>query len=188
MKLSLTGVLRKLTGAVTASSVSDNEAYPQLCLRASRDDRAFASFRSNPIYNVILEHVTEEQGRRYLEIISADAELLGAIEQFRKNDEFGGSRTFAYPSVGEISPTTLRYVKVLHDLKMLFGSLDALDICEIGIGYGGQCRIINAWFNPTSYCLVDLAPALALARRYLGNYPLAAPLVYRTVNDLVPRD
>ena len=180
--------LRKLTGATGPTSVSDNEAYPQLCLRASKDERVFANFRSSEVYNAILEHVTEEQGRRYLEIIAADAELLGAMDLFRRNDDFGGPRTFEYPAIGNISPSTLRYVKVLADLKSLFGTLDGFDLCEIGVGYGGQCRVINAWFKPTRYCLVDIGPALSLARRYLDNYALPSALSYRTMNELAPRD
>jgi len=181
-------VLRKFTRTAGPTSVSDNETYPQLCLRASRDMRVFADFRSNPVYNTILEHVTEGQGRQYLEIIAADAQLLGAMDGFRRNDDFGGPRTFEYPVIGNISPSTLRYVKVLADLKSRFGMLDGFDICEIGVGYGGQCRVINAWFKPATYCLVDIAPALSLARCYLDNYAFPAALSYRTMNELAPRD
>jgi hypothetical protein len=183
----IANALRKLAGAAGSASISENETYPQLCLQASRDDRVFANFRSDPIYNIVLEHVTEEQGGQYLDIISRDRVPLDAMELFKNNDDFGGPQTFEYPVVGRISPTTLRYVKVLADLKSYFGSLDGFDICEIGVGYGGQCRIINAWFNPASYCLVDIAPALALARRYLENFVISSALSYCTMSELVPR-
>jgi hypothetical protein len=184
--------LKKLAGASiperVSTSVSDNQAYPQLCLQASNDDRVFDSFRRNPIYNEILEHVSEDQGEAYLEIISRDAEIFGAMSRFKENDDFGNPRTFEYPSIGRISPSTLRYVKVLADLKTHFKTLDNFDICEIGVGYGGQCRIINAYFKPASYCLVDIGPALALARRYLDNYVLPTEVSYATMDDLAPRD
>jgi len=177
-----------LTGSVGPTSVSDNEAYPALCLRASRDERVFAGFRSNPAYNAILEHVGQEQGREYLRILSADADLVQAMPRLRRNDDFGGPATYEYPGVGSMSPTTLRYIKVLADLKALFASLDGLEICEIGVGYGGQCRIINACFKPASYCLVDIAPALALARRFLDRFDLPPALSYRTMDELTARD
>lgn len=180
--------LRKLTGSAGPTSVSDNDAYPALCLQASRDERVFAGFRSNPVYNAILEHVTEEQGRQYLEIVAADGKLLAAMSRFRSNDDFGGPRTFEYPGIGRISPSTLRYVKVLADLRARFGSLDRFHVCEIGVGYGGQCRIINAWFAPARYYLVDIAPALALARRFLERYPVPAVLEYRTMDELPSRN
>jgi len=63
-----------------------------------------------------------------------------------------------------------------------------LCLCEIGVGYGGQCRIINAYFKPASYYLVDIGPALALTRRFLENYALAAKLSFLTLSDLAPRN
>jgi putative sugar O-methyltransferase len=190
MKRLVKKALKKLAGRWISgpTSVSDNEAYPQLCLQASNDSRVFESFRRNPVYNQILEHVSEEQGRAYLELVSRDPEVFGAMARFRANDDFGNPRTFEYPSIGRISPSTLRYIKVLADLKMHFKTLDNFDICEIGVGYGGQCRIISAYFKPASYCLVDISPALALARRYLGNYALPAAVSYKTMNELAPRD
>lgn len=188
MKRFIAKALRKLTGAAEPTSISDNQDYPQVCLQASRDERAFAEFRRNPVYNQILEHVPEEQGRAYLQLIARDMALNGALARFRKNDLYGNPRTFEYPGAGRFSPTTLRYVKVLADLKALFGSLDGAEICEIGVGYGGQCRVICEWFKPGGYTLVDIAPALALAQRYLGNYGLATPLRFETMDQLAPRD
>jgi hypothetical protein len=178
--------MRKLSGSVP-TSVSDNEAYPQLCLQASRDDRVFADFRRNPIYNEILEHVTEEQGRQYLDLIARDPDLLGAMDEFRCNDLYGNPGTHTYPSVGAVSPSTLRYIKVLADLKEHFRTLDDLDICEIGVGYGGQCRIIHAYFKPASYTLLDIGPALALARRFLEHYAQPRLLFFHSMEEMESR-
>jgi putative sugar O-methyltransferase len=81
----------------------------------------------------------------------------------------------------------LRYVKILSDIKQHFGTVDNFDICEIGVGYGGQCRIINAYSKPATYCLVDIHPALGLARRFLDNYVLNSVLSYKTMNELAGR-
>jgi putative sugar O-methyltransferase len=167
-----------------STSLSDNQAYPQVCLEASRDFRRFNRFRRHPVYNEVLEHVSREQGAEYLAAISRDTAILGAMDAFRLNDEYGNPRTYEYSGAGRISPSTLRYVKVLADLKAHFHSLDHLRICEIGVGYGGQCRIINALYRPAAYCLVDIQPALALAQRYLDHFIVPAGLVYRTMNEL----
>ena len=148
------------------TSLSDNQTYSQICIQASNDYEFFKNFRRNSVYNEILEHVSEKQGREYLRLISSDNDVLKAISDFRQNDEYGNPITHEYPEVGFISPTTLRYVKVLTDLKKHFHTLNDLDICEIGIGYGGQCRIINAYFKPATYCLVDIQPALALRPKF----------------------
>jgi hypothetical protein len=64
---------------------------------------------------------------------------------------------------------TLRYVKVLSDLRRLFGDLTGMSIVEIGVGYGGQCRLICEFWPLRSCTLIDLDPVLELADRYLNT-------------------
>lgn len=180
----LAGLFKSLFGRrvpTVATSLSDTGSYVAACRRAASDPAAFDNFRRDPHYTRILEHVSAAQGRAYLELIARDDEIRDAIEVFRPNDLHGNPQRIDYPGVGLFSPSTLRYVKVLADLKFHFGSLDGMRICEIGVGYGGQCRIINAFYRPAGYCLVDLAPALDLARRYLGNFTLGCALSFRTL-------
>ena len=171
-----------------STSVSDNQAYPQVCIDASTDYGCFNDFRRNPVYNQVLEHVSEDLGRQYLQLISGDTDLLKCMNIFKANDEYGNPRVCEYPAIGTISPSTLRYIKVLSDLKKHFQSLDKLNICEIGVGYGGQCRIINAYYKPATYRLVDIQPALALTQRFLNNYILHSVLTYATMNELSAGD
>lgn len=171
-----------------STSISDNQVYPQFCMKAALDYRVFNRFRSHPVYNEILEHVTEDQGRLYLAEICKHPEISKEIDRFRENDRLGGPRVFDYAQIGKISPSTLRYVKVLADLAGMFGSLDRFKICEIGVGYGGQCRIINSYYHPAGYTLVDLKPALMLAQRFLDNFIIPATLSYSTMNELEPTD
>ena len=188
----LTEAFQKIFGrslpANISTSLSDNQTYPQVCIQASNDYRLFNNFRRNPIYNQILEHVSEKQGSKYLQVISNDSDILAAINKFKLNDNYGNPRMYKYPNIGMISPTTLRYIKILADIKRQFQTLDNLNICEIGIGYGGQCRIVNAYYKPATYCLCDIQPALALAQRFLDNYLLNSVLIYKTMNELDQRD
>jgi hypothetical protein len=190
----LKNLLAKMLGKISskpiprfATSLSDNQTYPEICIKASRDYSVFNNFRRNPIYNEILEHVSEEQGKEYLRLISDDSDILSQLNKFKPNDDYGNPRMYEYPGVGMISPTTLRYIKVLVDLKIHFQTLDDLNICEIGIGYGGQCRVINAYYKPSTYYLVDIQPALALAKRYLDNYTIESGLAYNTMDELRER-
>lgn len=162
-----------------SSSLSDSTAYNDFCRLAGTDEGQFANFRRNPVYNEILEHMTEEQGAEYLDLVKSDEDVFSRIEVFRENDNYGNPRTFSYPDIGVFSPTTLRYIKVLADLKSLFGSLDDMSICEIGVGYGGQCRVISSFFSPSLYCLVDIAPALMLAEKYLNNFDCASTCTFQ---------
>jgi len=150
------------------TSASEHEqGYLAVCRLATRCDGVFKSFKRNRHYSVVLEHVSEEQGREYLKAIKEeDEELLKNISKFQENDLLGSPITFHY-DVGSFSPTTLRYVKVLADLKNIFGDLSGLDICEIGGGYGGQCKIISDVFDVSSYTIIDLETVIPLIRKYL---------------------
>jgi len=172
---------------VLQSSLTDNIEYPDFCLKASLDSATFKDFRRNEIYNLALEHDSYEQGLEYLEAIKgSSSNVLRKVDEFRKNDRLGNPRVFDYGDLGILAPPTLRYMKILSDLEVEFGTLDNLNICEIGVGYGGLCRMINSYFKVNSYCLVDLKPVLMLAQRYLDNYVFRASLSYKTMHELVP--
>ncbi|MBS0620549.1 MAG: putative sugar O-methyltransferase [Verrucomicrobia bacterium] len=151
------------------TSVSDYREFTEFCQRAADNSEVFASFRQSSTYQAILEHVGFECGRMYLDIILKQSpEFLDQIDRFRTNDTIGGPATYYYDETGVISPTTLRYVKVASDLKLLFG--DALydsSIIEIGGGYGGQCKILSDLCHFKKYTIVDLPGPLALIKRYL---------------------
>lgn len=168
-----------------STSISDDQVYPDFCANASIASDLFLNFRKNPIYQKILEHVSKDIGKLYLDEIKRNLpNYLNYFEKFKENDLWGNPELFEYPEIGTISPSTLRYIKVYTDLRRLFGSLDDLKICEIGVGYGGQCRIINSGESPKEYALVDIKQALLLTQRYLDNYVLNSQVKYSTMNEL----
>ncbi len=168
-----------------STSISDDQIYPDFCAKASISSELFQNFRRNEIYNIVLEHVTESQGTSYInEIEKTFPNYLEHINKFKENDYWGNPQVFEYPGIGKISPSTLRYIKVYADIRYLFGNLDNLKICEIGVGYGGQCRIINSTEKPAEYTLVDIKQALLLTQRYLDNYIMNSRLRYITMNEL----
>lgn len=175
---------RRMLEMKMSTSLSDNQQYPDFCLKASNDYKIFNNFRANPVYNTILEHGALQQGMEYLAEAGKNPELLKQMEKFKENDAWGGPVTYEFPPYGKVSPSTLRYVKVLGDLISSFGNMNELRIAEIGVGYGGQCRIINSFFNPASYLLVDIKPALLLAQRYLDNFILPSQVDFKTMNEL----
>jgi putative sugar O-methyltransferase len=131
----------------------------------------------------VLEHVSIEQGQQYLAIIRRDnPQLLDHIERFGSSDAVGGPIVHKYDGLQPMSPTTLRYIKVLSDLMILNGDLTGSSIVEIGPGYGGQAKIICDRFDVASYLLIDLPECLALARRFLQ--PFDVPLTAATPGAL----
>ena len=67
-------------------SQQDTDPYAQVCKEAVENDDKFKSFKKDPRYTAILEHVPYEHGRNYVESIQQyeiDEEL---IESFKEND------------------------------------------------------------------------------------------------------
>jgi len=156
--------------------------YIDACRSAVSDDKYFHTFKSNPAYNIVLEHLDYNQGLSYIKEIKKDREIMSKIEMFKENDILGGSNIQDYRNehIGYISPSTLRYIKVLCDLRNLFGSLSNYNICEIGGGYGGQCKIIDIFFNIKSYTLVDLYDVNRLSKLYLERIGLSTKIKHLT--------
>ena len=153
---------------MTKTSKSDGEQYKNICELASKHDSIFNKFKRNSKYRRVLEHVTESQGKAYLDIINKEGkDLLKFINKFKENDEYGSPITSDYDKIGKISPTTLRYIKILSDLRKFFGDLNNMDIVEIGAGYGGQCKIISDAISFNSYTIIDLNTVLKLIKKYL---------------------
>jgi len=168
------------------TSISDDGSYPEFCEKASNDDTTFATFKSNKIYTRVLEHTSYEFGLDYLKIIKENTpELLNLIIDFKKNDICGAPATFYYSEIEtSISPTTLRYTKVLSDLIHLYSFPSELNVCEIGVGYGGQCRINMSYLDVKKYTLVDLPQVLKLCQKFLSNFEIGNNICFKTMDEL----
>lgn len=157
------------------SSVSDISDYRNFCQIASENDAVFKGFRRNYLYNHILEHVTKEQGRAYLDIIK---QQMGPqdMAELSYSDDVGSPMMYYYNEYGSWSPTTLRYIKVMLDLCAIHGPLHEMKIIEIGGGYGGQCNIIKHFFQNCDYHIYDLPEALDLTYLFLTECGKSATL------------
>jgi putative sugar O-methyltransferase len=158
--------------------------YLKVCQNAILNKNVYDNFKNNRSYTKILEHVGFDCGQDYLnEVKEHFPFLLRFISKFITNDKIGNPVVFNYEDIGfAVSPTTLRYVKILGDLMNFFGGLDNLNIVEIGGGYGGQCKIIYDIAKPKSYTIIDLPEVLPLVSKYLKEFD---------INDVIlknPRD
>jgi putative sugar O-methyltransferase len=178
---------QRLTQLVTSSSIAESDVgYLDICREAVNEAKIFSKFRSDPRYQTILEHVTPELGAQYLDLVAPELKSDYSLNQAAKNDLFGSPLLMEVRGNIKLSPTTLRYLKVASDLQKYFGSLDGARVAEIGIGYGGQCRVLDELHAISKYTLVDLRPVLQLADRYLGQFPLRTAVEYKTMNELQP--
>jgi hypothetical protein len=161
---------------VGGSSISDanfHSDYLELVERAGSDAEIFKKFRSCSAFINILDHVSIQHGEGYVaEILSSGKNQILRQENLKvlkSIDSIGGGLQYYFKGAGKISPTYLRYLKVLSDLEILFGELGNLKIAEIGIGFGGQGLVLNRIAAADSISFYDLPPVLDLARRYLTS-------------------
>lgn len=176
---------------IQKTSCSDNYAYPMVCAEAAKKDEVFRKFRRHPDYTQVVETVSRTAGKDYLDMaLCQTPHLLNYMTKFASSDQIGDPVVYRYRYKlwysQRFAPTTLRYIKVLSDLILQFGSLDKMNIVEIGGGYGGLCKIIADIFHFNSYLLVDLAPCLTLAQKFLNQF--SVPNVsFQTSEDIAVR-
>lgn len=150
------------------SSISETMPYIDVCKMAVEDERYFEIFKSNKEYREVLEHCDYFEGLSYLALLNQKSKEYLNLFQITSRDS-GSPQRFTYPNLGRISPTQIRYAKVLQDIHNLFGSLDALNIAEIGVGYGGQAIHIMQSNEINSYKIYDLEWPAKLALKYISQ-------------------
>jgi len=153
-------------------SDSENGRYAQVVYDALKSQKKFDNFKMNKTYRGILEHVTKEQGSSYLEILHArnDQILENGLSTVLKSDSIGNPQKYSYQGITiPLSPTTLRYLKVASDLKLLFGRKLGC-VAEIGGGYGGQALVNDQLLDVRHVRIFDLPIVNKLINRYLNSY------------------
>lgn len=141
-------------------------------------------FKSAPEYRGMLEHVDSEIGQQYLNHIEAAGISMDMVKDFCSlNDSVGGPHKHGY-SIGEISPSSLRYILhahlILRHFKEKSGG-EPIDIVEVGGGYGGLALAIS-FFARTydvkirSYTIIDLPSITEFQKLYLERFPIPFPV------------
>ena len=146
------------------------DPYLKVCSLASYDSDMFREFKSHPAYRHVLEHVSFEEGKQYLNEIKID--YTDKLHEIKQNDTIGRPVTYDYDApFSYISPTTIRYLKNTSDIVNKFGT-SFESIAEIGGGYGGLCKVMSSFIKFDQYLLLDLEECNLLSRRYLSIFNL----------------
>jgi hypothetical protein len=153
-----------------ATSISESMPYLEICNLALKDEKIFNKFKSNVEYRAVLEHVNYEQGIEYLELLLPGSSELRNLKFIAGKDLCTPQRYF-YPKLGRVSPTQIRYAKVMQDIHQLFGSLNEKTVSEIGVGYGGQAIHILKSDRVAKYIMFDLEYPSQLALKYMSKLP-----------------
>jgi len=153
------------------TSISDEKMYRDFCKEASEDKSIFKTFKRDPRYTSILEHTSKDQGEALLQWCLNNKNFSQKkLSAAKLNDNQGWPvKEFYQDEIGEISPSSLRYLKCAIELENMFGDLSDKNIVEIGVGYGGLCGILKNIFNVKSYTLIDLPEPIELTKKYLND-------------------
>jgi putative sugar O-methyltransferase len=164
--------LSQRSSGQSLSIESDSQAigYEVQVSNLISDGDLMRRFRRNFQYRLILEHVSYRQGLDYQKRISSLGVVSNdLITQLALDDTFGDPRRYYYKDIGWISPTLLRYVSVYSEIESFIGLKNVNSIVEIGIGYGGQARVINKLGGVIDYKFYDLKDVQTLASTYLAR-------------------
>jgi len=169
---------------LATTSISDTNIYNIICKLAAEDTKFFNKFKSCEQYREILEHVSRDLGSSYFKELLKDEWIMKRLELILQ-DGPGLPFKYTYRGIGRVSPTNLRYAKVVSDLHQVFGELENFRIVEIGVGYGGQCVGISKVFKVASYVMYDLASTLKLAQRYISEMSPNMPIRLGDYTNLI---
>ena len=148
------------------------------CVRDIVSSQNLSTFKSNPTYNAVLEHVDEKGGAEYYNLlVNRSMYTREDIRTFcTMNDRLGSPLRYAYGDGLVCSPTSLRYLWHAHLILSWFKSFDkfSYDIVEIGGGYGGLCAAICLFAKKyniavPSYTIIDLPHVGDLQNIYLSD-------------------
>jgi hypothetical protein len=138
-------------------------------------------FKSSKNYREVLEHVSFNFGKEYLELIKKDFPTIYTenksyfIQLSKTNDKYGKTFKNKFVDFCECSPSNLRYLyQSLIILDYIKSSLckDEYDFVEIGGGYGGLCFFIHNLvkifdIKVNSYTIFDIEDVQKLQKKYL---------------------
>ena len=139
------------------------------------DTNDLSSFKSNPNYTYMLEHVNTHQGIQYLNcILSSTPISVNEIEELCLiNDRIGNTTKVKYDNLSiPVSPTSLRYILHAHHILTHMKTTNSDKIIELGGGYGGLCLTLYHFSKKydvtiNSYTICDLPNIICLQSKYL---------------------
>jgi len=160
---------------VAPSPTSNYNSYREVLREACGQQPSEWTFKTDPRYQVVLEHVTHNQGFQFIEQVRVEYEtywpdILAVLPEIvRENDRYGVPGTALYEVLGFwCSPSNFRY---LSQAMRLFTHAESLGlheihVLELGGGYGGLALYV--------YRLAHLFPSIHIDAYSMIDLPEAA--------------
>ena len=166
---------------------NDYDPYIDFVNKLHQKEELFLTFRREPVYMDMMEHVTFIHGAvcLYQSQTLFNVKMKDVEEYCDLNDRYGMPLRFQYSPTLNCSPTSLRYIfhalLVINRLKML--SIREVSFVEVGGGYGGlflalQFFAAKEGIRILKYSLIDLKPAMELQKKYLSKHTCNVPVTF----------
>jgi len=162
-----------MTWMVKDKTLSD---YLQGCKEAAKDLR---NFKRDPRLTAIWEHTNTKLGESYFNLIRKNNRDLFNYPGMFDGEDIGNPVMEPFGHL-YCSASTLQYIGVLSNIIDWCGPQNGKRIIEIGGGYGGQCQILQAYFRPETYTIIDLPEVCELQNAYLEYFNS----VHESVSDI----
>ena len=170
-KYKVRSILKDSVSAQGTKSDSEQLAYAEFISEVLKNESSFSNFRRDYAYRQILEHVSFQLGKNYLEKFLCLGIVPTNLTNYLESvDLIGNPRKYSYEGVGQVSPTTLRYLATAAEMCQIFElkKMPPPVITEIGIGFGGQLLALNQMIEISSYNSYDLQNVQELASRHVS--------------------
>jgi hypothetical protein len=139
--------------------------YEYIVKQSVVDENIFNTFRSHPLYNVIIgNNMPPYEISAYWNKLQNNTFMMSKIDNIKLMDQIGG------PEINPIINMSARNLKYMHSamiIKEYFN--DIKNIVEIGVGYGGLCYTLYQYFDILSYSLIDIEYVVELSRKFLSK-------------------
>ena len=167
------------------SSESDNGIYLNRIQKFLNSNSKFEKFKRDPLYCTILEHLSKDQGKEFLDLIEVldENEFEKIKSNYIDNDQIGNPIKYNYSGI-IASPNTLRYIKIACEIKQMFGNNIGKNIVEIGGGYGGQMVQIDRIFDIKKYVIYDLYLVNKLITKYTDQINTNIKPITKTLEEI----
>ena len=152
--------------------------FIRVCKEASDDPSAFAQFRKQPwMINATAGIPEVMENRIWHQLNSVCNEWFESNRKAIKQcDAVGGPRQ--NEQHGMLSPEMIRYAYRAFCLTSVFGSMNGLNVVEIGGGFGALAAVLCMTENIASYTIVDLPAVLRLQRKYLEEVGVSTECLF----------
>lgn len=125
----------------------------------------FENFKRHYLYATVIGQPTIQQAYGFYMKLREDKELMAKLPEFGKMDKIGGPFSYPFDNIF-YTLNLIRYANSVQLISKHLGSLDGLQVCEVGQGFGGLAYCCHQMWKPAAWNIIDLEESMDLAVKH----------------------